>query len=61
MAAIGPLEILAALEGTGVTVRRTVEPGPGPSIIDLPSPGCWSFALAWGRHRDHLELGYVSG
>lgn len=57
----GPLEIRAALEGTGLTVSRTVEPAPGPSIVDLPSPGCWSFALTWGRHRDHLELGYVSG
>src|SRR5687768_1745312 len=46
-AAEGPLQIRAVLEGTGQTVSRTVEPAPGPSIIDLPSPGCWSFDLTW--------------
>lgn len=57
----GPLQIRAVLEGTGQTVERRVEPAPGPSIIDLPSPGCWSFDLTWGRHHDHLQLEYVSG
>ena len=60
-AADGPLEIRATSEDTGQTVSRTVEPAPGPSIIDLPSPGCWSLELTWGRHHDHLQLGYVSG
>lgn len=58
-AADGPLRITAVRAGTGQTVRRTVEPAPGPSIIDLPAPGCWSFDLTWGRHHDHLQLGYV--
>ena len=57
----GPLQIKAALGGTGQTVTRTVDPAPGPSIIDLPSPGCWSFDLTWGTHHDHLQLGYASG
>jgi hypothetical protein len=56
-----PLRIRAALEGTGRTVTRSVDPAPGPSIIDLPSPGCWSFDLTWGGNRDHLELEYVPG
>lgn len=60
-AAQGPLEIRAVLEGMGQTVSRTVDPAPGPSIIDLPSPGCWSFYLTWGSHHDHLQLAYVSG
>lgn len=60
-AAEGPLQIQATLVETGQTVTRRVEPAPGPSIIDLPSPGCWSFDLAWGRHHDHMQLGYVSG
>jgi hypothetical protein len=60
-AADGPLQIRAALEDTRQTVTRTVHPGPGPSVIDLPSPGCWSFDLTWGRHHDHLRLGYASG
>lgn len=57
----GPLQITAVLEGTGETVTRTVEPAPGPSTIDLPSPGCWSFDLTWGTHHDHLQLGYAPG
>jgi hypothetical protein len=57
----GPLQIRATLEGTGQTVTRTVDPAPGPSIIDLPSPGCWSFDLTWGSHHDQLQLDYVSG
>jgi len=57
----GPLRIRAVLGGTEQTVSRTVEPAPGPSIIDLPEPGCWSLDLTWGRHHDHLELGYASG
>src|SRR4051794_1041986 len=60
-AADGPLEIRAALEGTTQTVTRTVASGPGPSTIDLPSPGCWSFDLTWGAHHDQLQLGYASG
>ena len=60
-AAEGPLQIRASLEGTGQTVSRTVDPAPGPSIIDLPSPGCWSFDLTWGSHHDHMQLGYAAG
>lgn len=56
-----PLEIQATLNGTGETATRTVDGGPGPSIIDLPSPGCWSIDLTWGDHHDHLELEYVGG
>ena len=60
-AADGPLQIRAALKGTGQTVTRTIDPAPGPSVIDLPSPGCWSFDLTWGHHHDQLRLGYASG
>jgi len=55
-----PLLIRASLRGTGQTVTRTVEGGPGPSIIDMPTAGCWSFDLTWGVHHDHLELEYAS-
>lgn len=60
-AADGPLEIRATLEGSGRTVSRVVSPAPGPSGIDLPSPGCWSVDLTWGSHSDHLMLGYAAG
>jgi hypothetical protein len=57
----GSLHIHATLANTGQVVRRTVEGGPGPSIIDLPSAGCWSFELTWGSHHDDLRLGYAAG
>ncbi len=57
----GDLNIRATLESSGQSVTRSVAGGPGPSIIDLPSPGCWSFDLTWGTQHDHIELEYVSG
>jgi hypothetical protein len=55
----GTLRIAATRSGSDQTVVRTVPGGPGPSIIDLPAPGCWSFDLTWGGHHDHLRLGYA--
>jgi hypothetical protein len=54
------LHIRATLDGTGETVDRTIEGGPGPSTVDLPKPGCWSMELSWGEHRDHLRLAYAA-
>jgi hypothetical protein len=34
--------------------------GPGPSIINLPAPGCWTLHLSWSGHRDELKLRYVA-
>ena len=59
-AAEGPLQIRATLASTGQTVTRTVEAAPGPSIIDLPTAGCWSLDLRWGSRQDHLDLGYAA-
>jgi hypothetical protein len=56
----GPLRIQATLNGTGQAVTREVIGGPGPSIVNLPRAGCWSFNLSWARSRDHLELQYVA-
>ena len=55
------LRIQATLADSDQTATRTVEGGPGPSIIDLPAPGCWSFALSWSGRHDHLQLEYASG
>ena len=36
--------------------------GPGeiyPSQVDVPSPGCWHFDLAWGANRTSIELNYA--
>ena len=54
---LGDLEIQAQRPG-GKTVRRVVKRGPGPSIIDLPAPGCWRLTLTWAGHRDTLDLEY---
>ena len=49
-------------EGTSVSeVTREVEGGPGPSIIDLPAPGCWQMTLTWGTHTDTMSLAYMPG
>jgi hypothetical protein len=45
----------------GVPVRREVDGGPGPSIINLPSAGCWRLSLTWSGHRDQLDLRYRVG
>jgi hypothetical protein len=42
----------------GRPVNRTVIGGPGPSIIDVPSPGCWRFTLRWSGWTDHVDLQY---
>jgi hypothetical protein len=55
----GTLRIEAVRSGSDQRVVRTVQGGPGPSIIDLPAPGCWSFDLTWGGHHDHLRLRYA--
>jgi hypothetical protein len=56
----GSLQIRARLTSSGESVTRSVDGGPGPSVIDLPAPGCWSFDLAWGDQHDHLQLEYAS-
>jgi hypothetical protein len=58
-----PLEIVAVREGDDRPVHREVAGGPGPSIVDLPSAGCWHLGLRWGPEpdqRDSMDLQYVS-
>jgi hypothetical protein len=42
-------------------VVRTIADGPGPSYLDLPSPGCWHVDLSWdnGKQHDSMDLVYV--
>jgi hypothetical protein len=56
-----PLEITAQLDGASETVNREVAGGPGPSGIDLPSPGCWHFTLSWSGNTDTMDLIYQPG
>jgi hypothetical protein len=43
----------------GSPVGRVVAGGPGPSIIDLPAPGCWRLSLRWSGHTDSVDLAYT--
>ncbi len=54
------LLITARLADGSTTVTRRVHGGPGPSIIDLPEPGCWHLTLQWSGHTDTLELAYAA-
>src|SRR4051794_22551307 len=45
----------------GSPVHRKVSGGPGPSIINLPSPGCWRLTLRWSGRADGLDLSYQRG
>jgi hypothetical protein len=57
---LAPLVVDAVKDGTTQVVRRTIENGPGPSYLDLPTPGCWHLDLSWdgGKHRDSMNLVY---
>ncbi len=52
------LRISGRIEGGTATMQATVAGGPGPSIIDVPSAGCWQFNLSWGTHRDVIDIAY---
>jgi hypothetical protein len=57
-----PLTISARRAGSRSPPVRISEPadsGPGeiyPSYVDLPQPGCWRLALAWGSHRAAINV-----
>jgi hypothetical protein len=55
-----PLRITATLGDGSATATRVVDGGPGPSIIDLPEPGCWHLALRWGDNSDTLDIAYAA-
>lgn len=57
--AAGTLRIDARLADGSATAVRTVPGGPGPSIIDLPKPGCWHLTLHWAGRTDSLDLAYA--
>jgi hypothetical protein len=52
------LKIHATLNGTSTVVDRVIAGGPGPSRVDLPRAGCWTFNLSWSGHSDRLALLY---
>jgi hypothetical protein len=60
LVAPNPLVINATLAGGTRTATVSVPGGPGPSIIDLPAPGCWTIHLSWSGHTDELRLRYTA-
>ncbi len=54
----GPLTIVATEQATGQTVTRQLPNGPGPSVVDLPTAGCWRFALSWSGQHDEMLIRY---
>jgi hypothetical protein len=42
----------------GRHVVRVVRGGPGPSIVNLPSAGCWRLTLHWSGRTDQMDLVY---
>jgi hypothetical protein len=54
------LVIAAHLNGTSATAKRTIAGGPGPSIVDMPRAGCWTFDLTWSGVHDRLAVPYGS-
>jgi hypothetical protein len=47
-------------KNAGAPVRRQLDGGPGPSIVNLPIAGCWRLSLSWSGHRDSLDVSYVA-
>jgi hypothetical protein len=42
----------------GRHVVRVLRGGPGPSIVNLPAPGCWRLTLTWSGRSDRVDLRY---
>jgi hypothetical protein len=42
----------------GHHVVRVIRGGPGPSYVNLPTPGCWRLTLRWSGRSDQLDLQY---
>ncbi len=57
----GPLDIVATERSSGQVVRRQLPDGPGPSIVDMPTAGCWRFALSWSGQHDEMLIRYDGG
>ena len=48
------IRVVARLEGSGRSTRMRVPAGP--SIVDMPSAGCWKLSLHLGDRQDSINL-----
>lgn len=42
-------------------IGQVVVGGPGPSVINMPAPGCWRLTLRWSGRTDTIDLRYAPG
>jgi hypothetical protein len=49
---------MVGAQRVGRPVSRVIRGGPGPSIVNLPAPGCWRLALRWSGRSDSVDLRY---
>lgn len=54
------LQLMNGNQAIGAPVRRIISTGPGPSIVDVPSAGCWRLTFNWSGRRDTMDLDYTS-
>jgi hypothetical protein len=54
----GSSDLQIRAQAGDTVVERKVAGGPGPSIVDLPHPGCWQLTLTWAGQKDRLRLAY---
>jgi hypothetical protein len=52
---------LVGSEPVGPIQHRVVIGAPGPSIINMPTAGCWLLTLRWSGHVDTINLHYFMG
>lgn len=57
-----PLNVTGTLAGrrsTHTSIKGDSAPGEiYPSVINVPAPGCWQFALRWNGHNATINLAY---
>jgi hypothetical protein len=54
------VQMTARLNGNGPAVTAGLPAPVGPSIVDLPSAGCWRITLSWAGGSDTLDLAVSS-
>lgn len=54
----GPLHIDATEQSSGDTFSLTLQEGPGPAQVTMPTPGCWRFELSWADKHDEMLVRY---
>jgi hypothetical protein len=53
------LQLMNGTQMVGAPIRKIIATGPGPSIVDVPTAGCWRSTLSWSGRRDTLDLEYT--